>query len=201
LRKVFIHTVVFLFIGITAFGQQTAVYDDFVKDYKTAVELFDKEKFGAAQHHFNKTIKRIDNPQSEIRVNSEFYSALCALELFNKDAEHLLTQFVTNHPESPQVKIAYFNLGKYNYLKKNWENTIYYFDKLDVFDLSQKELAEYYFKKGYAFFMLDKFKEASKLFYEIKDVDTEYTDPARYYFAHISYQQKDYQTALESFKN
>ena len=37
------------------------------------------------------------------------------------------------------------------------------------------------------------------MFSEIKDIDTEYTAPAIYYFSHIAYEQKMYQTALEGF--
>ncbi len=37
------------------------------------------------------------------------------------------------------------------------------------------------------------------MFSEIKDIDTEYTPPAVYYFSQIAYEQKMYQTALEGF--
>ena len=37
------------------------------------------------------------------------------------------------------------------------------------------------------------------MFSEIKDIDTEYTPPAVYYFSQIAYEQKMYQSALEGF--
>ena len=37
------------------------------------------------------------------------------------------------------------------------------------------------------------------MFSEIKDIDTEYTPPAIYYFSQIAYEQKMYQTAMEGF--
>ena len=37
------------------------------------------------------------------------------------------------------------------------------------------------------------------MFSEIKDIDTEYTPPALYYFSQIAYEQKMYQTAMEGF--
>jgi TolA-binding protein len=37
------------------------------------------------------------------------------------------------------------------------------------------------------------------MFSEIKDIDTEYTPPALYYFSHIAYDQKMYQTAMDGF--
>ncbi|MBL4624783.1 MAG: tetratricopeptide repeat protein [Flavobacteriales bacterium] len=183
-----------------ALAQQSPVYTNDVVEYKLGLELYNKGKFGAAQKQFDKAIKRINNSDSEISVNSEYYSALCALELFNKDAEHLLTQFVENHPESPRVRSVYFQLGRYNYRKKRWENVINWFEKVDMFDLSSDKVAEYHFKKGYSYFMLDDYDNAGKILYEIKDVDTKYTAPARYYYSHIAYNKGDYQTALEGFQ-
>ena len=37
------------------------------------------------------------------------------------------------------------------------------------------------------------------MFSEIKDIDTEYTPPAVYYFSQIAYEQKMYQTAMDGF--
>ena len=37
------------------------------------------------------------------------------------------------------------------------------------------------------------------MFSEIKDIDTEYTPPAIYYFSQIAYEQKMYQTAMDGF--
>ena len=37
------------------------------------------------------------------------------------------------------------------------------------------------------------------MFSEIKDIDTEYTPPALYYFSHIAYEQKMYETAMDGF--
>jgi tetratricopeptide (TPR) repeat protein len=183
-----------------AYSQQSPVYTNDIVEYKLGLELYNKEKFGAAQKQFDKAIKKINNSDSEISVNSEYYSALCALELFNKDAEHLLTQFVENHPESPRVRNIYFQLGRYNYRKKRWEKVISWFAQVDMFDLNSSEVAEYHFKKGYSYFMIDDYDNAGKILYEIKDVDTKYTAPARYYYSHIAYSKGDYQTALEGFQ-
>ncbi len=184
--------------GISA--QPTQIYTSDVVAYELGLELYNKGKYGAAQKQFDEAVRKIGDPNSEISVNSEYYAALCALALFNKDAEHLLTQFVENHPESPRVKNVYFQLGRYNYRKKRWKNVINWFEQVDMFDLNNNEVAEYHFKKGYSYFMLDDFENAGKILYEIKDVDTKYTAPARYYYSHIAYNKGDYQTALEGFQ-
>ncbi len=77
-------------------------------EYKTGIDLFQKEKYGAAQKSFVKVMESDRDPQSLIRIDAEYYNAICAIELFNKDGELFLKKFVREHPESPKVKMAYF---------------------------------------------------------------------------------------------
>ncbi|MCO6500187.1 MAG: tetratricopeptide repeat protein [Vicingus serpentipes] len=181
-------------------AQKTTIYTHSNKDYNTALELYDKEKFSAAQEKFLTTLNNITDKKSEVAVNAQYYHALCGLELFNNDAENLLIEFINAYPESPKVKLAYFHLGRYQFRKKKYDEAIVWFAKIDVYDLTNEELAEYHFKSGYAYFMEDDYEKASKAFFEIKDVDTKYTEPARYYYAHIAYEQKNYESALLTFK-
>lgn len=163
------------------------------------MELFDKEKFSAAQEKFSSVLKNTTDKKSEVAVNARYYHAICGLELFNIDAENLLIEFIYAYPESPKVKLAYFHLGRYKFRKKKYDETLNWLAKIDLYDLTSEELAEYHFKKGYSYFMEDDFDNASKSLYEIKDADTKYTAPARYYYAHIAYLQQKYEPALQTF--
>jgi TolA-binding protein len=181
-----------------AFPQRTTVYTHEDANFKTGLELFKKQKYGSAQRIFQKVIE--SHPSySLVRIDAEYYAALCAIELFNKDGELLLKSFIKDHPESPRVKTAYFYLGKYNYRKKKWEDVIRWLDKVDIYELSKPELSELYFKRGYAYFELGQMDKAKKDLYEIKDVDTKYSAPANYYYSHIAYLEKNYETALQGF--
>lgn len=190
---------VFQLFQISGFAQQSQIYRDADADFKTGIELFQKEKYSAAQKSFIKTIENHRDPQSLVRIDAEYYKAICAIELFNKDGEFYLKQFVKDHPESPKVKSAYFYLGQYNYRKQKWREALDWFEKVDVYDLSAQELPEYYFKRGYSNFSLNKYTEAKKDFYELKDVDNSYATPSKYYYAHILYSEKKYETALTDF--
>ncbi|MEZ4890464.1 MAG: hypothetical protein R2779_07890 [Crocinitomicaceae bacterium] len=46
---------------------------------------------------------------------------------------------------------------------------------------------------------MDNLKQARNNFAEVKDGDSQYAVPALYYFSHISYTEKSYQTALDGF--
>jgi TolA-binding protein len=164
-----------------------------------ATELFNKQKYGAAQESFNKVIETISDECDETRINAEYYSALCSLELFNSDAEQSLLQFISNHEESPKVKYAYFQLGKNSYRKKRYIDVVKWFEKIEPSDLNEKEQTEYYFESGYSFFNLDSMSRAKKAFSEVTDTTSKFYVPAKYYFSHISFNEKNYEIALQGF--
>jgi len=198
-KSKYISLLIGVFLSACGFAQLTNIYTHEDADFKTAIELFQKEKFGAAQKLFEKVIETHTDLHSLIRIDAEYYNAICASELFNKDGELFLKQFVAEYPESPKVKTAYFYLGTYNYRKKKYRDALNWFEKVDIYDLTLDDLAEFYFKRGYSFFETEKFAEAKKDFLEIKDVDNKYASAAKYYAAHIAYNDKNYETALKDF--
>ncbi len=190
---------VFYTCAVSGFAQQSQIYKDADANFKTGIELFQKEKYNAAQKCFVKVIETHPDLQSLVRIDAEYYKAICAAELFNKDGEFYLKQFIKEHPESPKVKSASLYLGFSNYRKKKWREAIDWFEKVDVYDLTTEQLPEFYFKRGYSNFMLNKYPEAKKDFYELKDVENSFSAAAKYYYAHIVYSEKNYETALIEF--
>jgi len=182
------------------YSQKNIIYSEPETEYRKGLELFNKEKYTAAQQLFYKTINAIEDVQSEIRISAEYYAAICAIELYNNDAEYKLMKFIGNHPENSKVRLANFQLGKLQYRQKKYNDAIKTFETVDVYDLNTDELTEYYFKSGYCYFMLKKSDKAKKQFFEIIDVDTKYFAAANYYYAHIAYNEKNYETALKSFQ-
>jgi tetratricopeptide (TPR) repeat protein len=187
------------FFSQNIIAQETHVYTTDLKWYNEGLELLEKEKYSAAINAFEKTQNSIHDKNSEVYVNATYYKALCALNLFNKDAEFQLKEFVKNYPESPQVKHAYFQLGKYNYRKKKWDNVIYWFSRTDAFSFSNNELYEYNFRLGYSHFRLDHFKKSAPFFHELIDIQSPYYIPANYYYAHIAYLEGNYESAIQGF--
>jgi len=186
-------------LGVNAIAQKTMVYADPDLLYKTGLELFEKQKYVVAQKHFQKAIKQYGDKNVEFKANSEFYVALCAIELFNEDAEYLISRFIAEHPENSKVNAAYFHMAKFQYRQRQYNQAINWFNKLNKNKLNEEEKEELYFKLGYSYFMQKEFNKASAAFYEIKDIDSKYSAPAIYYYSHIAYQDKNYETALQGF--
>ncbi len=189
-----------LFFSVSGTAQKTPVHLSVVNKYQDAVDLFDKEQYGAAREMFADIIKNSTEGRVLMKINSEYYHALCAARLFNDDAEYLINQFIQQYPESQRITHVQFEMADYHYRNDSFNLAIKWFDTIDVPSLYEEEQFEYYFKLGYAYFKTEHFDEARVAFFEIMDKDTKYASPATYYYAHIAYEQKNYQTALNGFK-
>lgn len=187
------------FILVTFFcgAQKTAIYLDKDVSYKQGIELFDKKQYATAQKHFTDFVSTTSI--TILKSDAEYYAAACAIELFNKDGEWQMKQFILKHPESTKLNNAYFYLGKNNFRKKKYEETIEYLDKVDIYKLDKEQLAELHFKRGYSYIETGNDAKAKPDLYEIKDVDNKYAFPANYYYSHLAYKEKNYETALSGF--
>ncbi len=190
---------IMMFLVADIVAQKTAIYDQPAANYQDALSLFNKQQYGPSQHLFEKTINNIDDKYSIMRIDAEYYKALCAVELFNDDAELLLLRFIEAHPESMHIKHIYFQLGKFQYRKRSYSRCIKSFNKVDIYDLTQDEQIEFYFKRGYSYFKKDSIELAKKNFYEILNKDSRYKSPTIYYYSHIAYQEANYETARKGF--
>jgi len=189
-----------LLSGIGAvYGQKTSNYGKPIAEYRDAVELFNKEKYGAAQEKFKQLLATKDYPV-ELRANAEYYQAVCALQLFNADAENLMMAFIKDYPENPKVNRGYFELADYYFKNKDYGTALLAFSKTDAAELSAEELSDYNFKIGYCYFVQQDYTNAKKFFYEAISKESKYSAPATYYYAHIAYTEKNYETALKAFR-
>jgi TolA-binding protein len=168
-------------------------------DFDKAMEFYNKEKYPSAIIYFDSFLKSGKSESLTQKADAEYYRAIAALILFNPDAEYRMLLFITSHPESSRINEARLALGNYFYQNKNYRKAITYYESVNRLELHSENLPEYYFRHGYSEFMKGDRKKALLMFSEIKDIDTDYTPPALYYFSHIAYEQKMYQTALDGF--
>ncbi len=181
-------------------AQPPIAYYDNTKLYREALELFDHEKYVAAMEKFQEYIGMEKNPQHALRINSEYYSGICALYLLHKDAEYRLEQFVIEHPDSPWKMRAYFELATFNYQKKQYKKALEWFEQVDERDLSASDKIELKYKRGHSLFETGNATAARQDFLEVKQVESDYQKASIYYYSHIAYEQNDLQVALEGFK-
>ncbi len=188
----------FIVLTLNIYAQKSYI-DVNNKTLEQAIDLFEKEKYNIAlqlleQLENNKEISRTE------KITAAYFSFLCSKELFHNNTQLKGKNFIFLYPESPYVNNVLYNLGNIEYLNKNYKNAISWFTRVNKNNLSEDEQEEYYFKTGYSYLMIDSLDKARKFFYEIKDIDTRYTSAAIYFYSHIAYLQKNYETAIEGFK-
>jgi TolA-binding protein len=190
----------FLFIFIFQAMPQTSFSgDDLGSVFNRAMDLYNKEKYAAAIRLFDTYIKEGDQNDKISLAEAEYYAALSSLRLFNPDSEYRMIIYLSTHPESPKINEANLALGDYFYQNKSYRKACSYYETVDRFELGRDKLPEYFFRYGYSLYIKGDKAKALMMFSEIKDIDTDYTAPAVYYYSHIAYEQKMYQTALEGF--
>ena len=168
-------------------------------EFYRGMELFNKEKYPAAIRLLDSFVRNDDNSNFLLVADAEYYSSVAALKLFNPDAEYRMMMFIYTHPESPRINDARLELGNYFYQNKNFRKAADYYETVNRQELKSDKLTEYFFRFGYSLYIKGDQSKALLMFSEIKDIDTEYTPPAVYYFSQIAYEQKMYQSALEGF--
>jgi TolA-binding protein len=191
---------VILFLQTSNYAQKSAIYLDADATYKKAIDLFDRQQYVAAQKHFLDYLSLPPNANTLLGINAEYYIAASAIELFHKDGEWRMKQFIEKHPESTRLNSAYYYLGKNNFRKKKYDECIDYFEKIDTYKLDKDQLSELRFKRGYSYLEGNNLVKAKADLYEIKDIDNKYAFPANYYYSHIAYKEKNYETAMSGFK-
>lgn len=187
------------FYGSSVIGQQPKQQLDPELTWLTAMDLWNKEKYAAAQKYFVEAEKLYKENNSQRWADCHFYSAYCALKLYNKDAEFRFRRFLELHPEDSRDDLVYFLMGKYQFERKNYENTLEWFEKIDLKGIPENDLSDYYYYKGFSLFKTDNYKEAQLSFsHNLIETDPFYY-PALYYTAFIDYSEKHYEIALERF--
>ena len=197
-RLILLYGLIFLLTtSITA--QVSFTGDELSSEYNNAFELFQKEKYATAIYLFDSYVKNETDKNSIQVANAEYYSAIAAINLFNADAEYRMVTFIGKYPEDHRLNDARVALGDYFYQIKNYNKAVPYYDAVNRQKLDNKQLSGYYFRYGYSLYSSGNLDKALPMFAEIKDIDTEYTSPALYYYSQIAYERQMYQIALTGF--
>lgn len=191
--------ILFVCFSLSVFGQSSEKYNSVYAGFYRAEELYQKQQYGSARKEFRTFINGFNQPNDPMHIKALYYEGMSALELFNNDGVDLLKRFIMNYPESIYKHIIHFKLGNYYYRSKDYTDALAYYSKFTAKDLEEEFRDEYYFKVGYSNFQLGNNDAARNAFVEIKDGDSQYAHPALYYFSHIAYTDKNYQTALDGF--
>jgi len=194
--------ILFLFLSNVLKAQKTEAYRNPDEKYLMGKEFFEHEQYESARKHFTDFLRLSAGANSENYINATYYQALSAMRLFHKDAEYLMENFIDVHPESIWIHPATWNLATYNFNRRDYDDALYWYNHIDQRDLDLLEKEEFNFNVGFAAFQEEQYEKAKLSFYELKDnTNSEYQPASAYYYGYIAYTEKNYETALKSFKS
>jgi TolA-binding protein len=200
---------IFLLVTICAISpklhaQLTQVYLDPDAEFKNAKDLFQKEQFGLAYPIFKKLYSKgieQSNLPATVKVESKYYYIICGLQLNDATAEPMAIEFIELENNTPRIQMMSYHLGEYYFRKQEFGNAQTYYAGTNIANLSNREIADMKFHQAYGFFVMQQFDKAKPLFNAIRQLpnDPNYVD-ANYYYGFISFNEKNYPQALESFQ-
>lgn len=177
-----------------AYAQNTAIDADQVRDFRDALELFDKKKYTAAQRKFAEYEE--EGKDDDKQIQSKYYQAICALYLKQGDAEDRILYFLEEYPTHPIARNAYFDLGNYYFEREKFKEASKYLKLSTVSNPVTPGDIEATYKLAYSYFFLKKYNLAKPLFNKIKGGTHKYVSLASYYAGYLAYEGGQYDIAI-----
>jgi TolA-binding protein len=176
-----------------ASAQQTEMNANNFTAYNHAIKLYNNKAYAAAQKTFSEVAQKTTR-NSNLKSDSEYFTAMCAIKLNQTEADKMVLNFVENNPNSNKKEKAFLNVGNYYFSNKKAAYALKWYSKVNREVLSTENKKELDFKMGYAMLSTGNLKLARKKFLPLIN-DARYGNDSRYYYGFIAYKQADYDTA------
>ncbi len=188
-----------LFFSWYLSAQQTRIYDEPGVSYRLGLDLIEKKQYGAAQNVFHALHQSLPAEESVMRLDAQFYDALCDYKLDHPEAKQKFTDFIRFYPDHSKTNLARLYLGFIEYDSRRYRDALENFTAVDPYLLAPDQMAEYLYKMGYSHIQQEDYAKAKEVLFPILNTQSQYRDAANYYYAHIAYLEKDYAQALTYF--
>ena len=203
--RIFTGTVLLSLVYSLSFSQATHVITDPLARYKQAQEYMLQDNYALAypllKELQDKYPANTASDHAYLNDDISFYYILCELKLQLETGEANAEKYINTVDNNARVQLLAYNLAHYYFLYDNYRKTIEYYDIAGFENLSNDQIADAKFEKGYAYFNLKQFSAARPLFDEVHQLPNhKYFIPANYYFGFIAYKDRQFEDALKAFK-
>ncbi len=186
------------------YAQITQLLQDPDAEFKQAKELFQNDQYGLAYPVFKKIYSNgapSGNLSMAVQLESKYYYILCGLKINDSTAAPMAVDFVEREHDVPHIQMMRFHLGEYYYRRKMLPEAVASYEKTNIANLSNREIADMKFHQAYGYFTMTQFDKAKPLFNAIRQIpeDPNYID-ANYYYGFIAFNEKKYGEAIGSFE-
>jgi TolA-binding protein len=193
-----------ILLSFCARAQQTFFLTDPQAEFKQAQEYYQKQYYSLAYPIF-KELEQDEavRPQLYETFGYEdlhYYTLVCSLNQDDSTAVSPARVFIERDNNAARGGMLAYHLGEYEFRHKNYDAALALYEKADIENLGNDEIATLKFHKGYAYFIKKNFDLAKPLFDAIRQLpkDAHYID-ANYYYGYICFYQKKYGEAFTAF--
>ena len=198
IRKIFILISLIIAVTVSLSAQKRSGDYEPESVFRDAKTLYDSKNYGAAAELFQQYLTMAAGQNAQKTIEAKFYEAACASYLGS--GERQLAQFSKENPTSIFAAKADFLYANTLFKNKKYRDALKKYESIEDQSLTNEEKAEFYFKKGLAYYQTNNMDKAAPLFYKAMFMEGTYQDDARYYYAHVQYVNKNYNDAKFHFK-
>ena len=168
--------------------------------FKEAVQLYNRAYYNISRDQF----LRLQDDEKLSKLDKEAvkgYILLCDISLQANGLENAVQAYAWKHPGSAQLHPIYFQYAKLLFNQEKYKEALSYFQLCKAARFEPAARSELAFKTGYAAFQTGDLLLAVQCFERVfRGKNHSYDTPATYYMAYISYINKDFNKAIDGFK-
>lgn len=165
---------------------------------KRGRELYELGRWSDAREELTALRGKLSSADKDMLEQTDYYLALCAVELEQPETEQRLLNFLSEYGGSIRTNDIRFALGGYYCTHEEFDKTRQAFAETDYRLLNAARKADYDFRMGYVEFLDDNYAIAGEYFSQVGET-SRYYDHALYYGAYIDYTKGQYAAAKRKF--
>lgn len=202
MRKIIIFISLALISAGNMMAQESRAENNLNYDFQQGRKLFDQKQYAVSSQYFTNYLNQQNGKElCELCQEAEYYIAISAYKLRDKNATDILEAYIEKYPYTPMRSYINFLIGHSYYDRAKFNDAMKYYKQVNDLHLSDEDAEEYMFTKGYTLLTQKEYKEASKYFYSLTGFNRKYNHEAEYYYAYCEFSRQNYAEALETFVN
>ncbi len=185
-------------LPLMGMAQQTEPLTDSRRLFDDGKELFLRRDYAAAQQTLSRFVQQ--KPQASLADEAAYMIACTSYELKSPDCIKQLEGYLEQYPDSRYANRVQSLIASAYFFQEKYPEAIACFKGCQFDLLADSERDACTLRMGTAYLKMGNLQEAAVWFSILKEVSSEYHIDAVYYLAYIDYVQKQYDKALQGFR-
>lgn len=185
-------------LPLMGMAQQTEPLTDSRRLFDDGKELFLRRDYVAAQQTLSRFVQQ--KPQASLADEAAYMIACTSYELKSPDCIKRLEGYLEQYPDSRYANRVQSLIASAYFFQEKYPEAIACFKGCQFDLLADSERDACTLRMGTAYLKMGNLQEAAVWFSILKEVSSEYHIDAVYHLAYIDYVQKQYDKALQGFR-